>query len=397
MSQPPHDGRIAVVGGGPAGAMAASLLASTGHEVIVVDEKLAWEKPCGGGLTYKALAQYPFLAQAHVERNWIEGCELISPSGCCAWFALDKPVAIFSRRVLNELLLKRAENAGAQIVCDRVVAIDGAPGECRIRTLKSALAASYVILAAGARSSFRAQLCSPFSPADLMATVGYYIPLTGSSIQIKFARGLEGYIWIFPRHDHVSAGICGKLGGKSTAELRQMLDEFLREQSIDLHDAQLFSHILPAPRAETFRQLRLQGDGWAMIGDTAGLVDPITGEGLYYALRSAELLAQAIIAGQPHTYTASARQDFLPELETAALYADRFYSGRFLGGAVLDRVVQFTARSARVRRLMCDVFGGAQGYVGLRRRAYLTFLSAIPELALNQAIPSPSKLWRNPA
>jgi hypothetical protein len=81
-------------------------------------------------------------------------------------------------------------------------------------------------------------------------------------------------------------------------------------------------------------------------------------------------------------YEQKARQELLPELQTAARFAHAFYSGTFLGGKVLDRMVQFTASSRRVRRLMCDVFSGAQGYVGLRRRAYRTFLSALPELLL---------------
>ena len=66
---------IAVIGGGPAGAMAAAQLAAAGRKVVLIDEKLAWEKPCGGGLTHKALERYPFLAEAEVERNWVRGCE----------------------------------------------------------------------------------------------------------------------------------------------------------------------------------------------------------------------------------------------------------------------------------------------------------------------------------
>src|ERR1700732_3335789 len=53
--------RVAVLGGGPAGAFAAAQLASAGLDTVVLDEKLAWEKPCGGGLTYKGYHQYPFL------------------------------------------------------------------------------------------------------------------------------------------------------------------------------------------------------------------------------------------------------------------------------------------------------------------------------------------------
>src|SRR5260370_32542014 len=100
--------RIAIIGGGPAGAFAAAELAGAGREVFLFDEKLAWEKPCGGGLTDKALSHWPFLREAQVERNWISDCELIAPSGRKVSFHLDRQIAIFSRLALNGLLLDPA-------------------------------------------------------------------------------------------------------------------------------------------------------------------------------------------------------------------------------------------------------------------------------------------------
>ena len=374
---------MAVVGGGPAGAMAAAYLAAGGRSAVLIDEKLAWEKPCGGGLTDKALQRYPFLADAEVERNWIRGCELVSPAGRRAWFELDRPVAIFSRRVLNGLLLEKARAAGAKILCDRVVAIGGEAGDWRLRTRHAEIGATYVVLAAGARNPFH--FCPALAPADLMATAGYYIPGSGDSIHISFLRGVEGYIWLFPRRDHFSAGICGRMTATPTRQLRALLEQFLARRGLQAQGCDFYSHILPAPRAATLQRLALQGGGWALIGDAAGLVDPITGEGLYYALRSAELLAEALLEGEPARYAQAVRRELLPELQTAARYADRFYGGTFLGGKVLDRMVQFTASSRRVRELMCDVFSGAQGYIGLRRRAYRTFLTALPQVLMSSS------------
>src|SRR5512136_2346030 len=107
--------RIAIVGGGPAGAFAASALASAGRDVLLFDEKLAWEKPCGGGLTHKALQQFPFLADAGSESNPVEDCELISPSGRRVRFHLRYPIAIFSRLTLNQFLLERARRSGVEL------------------------------------------------------------------------------------------------------------------------------------------------------------------------------------------------------------------------------------------------------------------------------------------
>ena len=63
--------RVAILGGGPAGAFAAEQLASAGLSVQLFDEKLAWEKPCGGGLTYKAYNQYPFLIENSAPKRFV--------------------------------------------------------------------------------------------------------------------------------------------------------------------------------------------------------------------------------------------------------------------------------------------------------------------------------------
>ena len=71
---------IAIVGGGPAGALAATQLATGGKDVLLFDEKLAWEKPCGGGLTHRALQQYPFLAEAASQDVRLNRISLIATS-----------------------------------------------------------------------------------------------------------------------------------------------------------------------------------------------------------------------------------------------------------------------------------------------------------------------------
>ena len=75
------------------------------------------------------------------------------------------------------------------------------------------------------------------------------------------------------------------------------MENWLERNGFRLGGARFYSHILPSFRAETLDKLKVCGEGWAMIGDNAGLVDPVTGEGLYYALRSAELCATAVARG----------------------------------------------------------------------------------------------------
>jgi flavin-dependent dehydrogenase len=359
---------VAIVGGGPAGALAGASLAAGGCETVIFDEKLAWEKPCGGGLTYKALRRYHFLSGA--ESNSIEDCELISPFGQRVRFRLLHPVAIFSRLTLNGLLLERARNAGAILCRERVTRIAGEPGDWRLHTPQQEYRASYLLIAAGARNPFRAQFLSPISPNDLMVTAGYFLPARSSLMQIQFLKGISGYIWVFPRSDHVSAGIAAKMGEMSARALRSALESWLDENGFSLAGARFYSHLLPALRAQTMQTLEVSGEGWSMVGDSAGLVDPITGEGLYYALRSAELFSEALLNGRPQDYTVRLEEEILPELRLAARVSERFYKGQVFGESVPERMIALTSRSESFRDLMSDLFAGVQGYRDLKARLY---------------------------
>jgi flavin-dependent dehydrogenase len=375
---PAHD-PIAIVGGGPAGALAGALLAAGGRNVLLFDEKLAWEKPCGGGLTHKALQRYPFLADAGSQSNPVRHCELISPSGQRVCFHMQYPVAIFSRLALNGLLLERVQRAGADVRQGRVIGISGRDRDWRLTTARAEYRAAYLILAAGARNPFRARFLPPISPDDLMVTAGYFIPGRCSLMQIQFLKGITGYIWVFPRPDHVSAGIAGKMGETSTAQLRRTLERWLEENSFSSEGARFFSHILPALHPRTLETLEVCGEGWAMVGDSAGLVDPITGEGLYYALRSAEMCAQALLAEHPNEYKVQLEKEILPELRLAARVSRRFYSGQVFGESVLERMVSLTSQSENFRNLMSDLFAGIQGYRDLRSRLYRSLPSLMAE------------------
>src|ERR1700741_1253042 len=69
--------QIAIVGGGPGGAMCGERLARSSYDVTLYDEHLAWEKPCGGGLTHKAIQAYPFLLNGPHPKKLIHSVELI--------------------------------------------------------------------------------------------------------------------------------------------------------------------------------------------------------------------------------------------------------------------------------------------------------------------------------
>ncbi len=360
---------IAIVGGGPAGAMCGEQLATAGFHVTLYDEHLAWEKPCGGGLTHKAISLYPFLLDGPQPKKVVRTAELISSGGHRARFQMNHPIVIYSRAVLNGLLLDRARAAGCATICSRVTQVDTNDGRVNLVAGGERKSADFVVIAGGARNQMLPETTA-LKAADLEMTLGYFVPTEDELIKVKFLKEFEGYIWSFPRADHVSVGICGKMSKHSSQTLRRHLDQFVKDENISLDGARFYSHVLPSPQAHTLRRRRIVGRNWAMAGDAAACVDPITGEGLFYALRSGDLLAQALIAGQPEAYPALLRAEVSADLEFAARIARKIFCGRFLGGAVTTRMVQLLNHSATFRDLIRDVFSGAQDYRSLKRRLW---------------------------
>ncbi|MGC2089977.1 MAG: NAD(P)/FAD-dependent oxidoreductase [Candidatus Acidiferrales bacterium] len=364
--------QIAIVGGGPAGALCAEKLSSAGFGVTLFDEHLAWEKPCGGGLTHKAIEKYPFLLDGPAAKKEIHSAELISSRGHRARFEMSQPLVIYSRAVLNGLLLDRAEEAGCKTLHARVTRVDTSADQVQLTAGGKEHIADFVVLAAGARNQLLPGT-TPLRPKDLEVTLGYFIPAKDDLVRIKFLHRMSGYMWSFPRTDHLSVGICAKMAEYTTQSLRDLLDGFIREEKIPPDGARFYSHVLPSPEFGTLRNRKIAGRNWALAGDAAACVDPITGEGLFYALRSGDLLAQAIVQGQPESYPARLRAEFVADLEIAARLVRLVFRGTFLGGAVTTRMVQFARRSATFRELLRDLFSGAQDYAGLRKRLWKQF------------------------
>ncbi|MCC7496353.1 MAG: NAD(P)/FAD-dependent oxidoreductase [Bryobacterales bacterium] len=377
---------VAVIGGGPAGAFAGERLAAAGLRTIILDEKLAWEKPCGGGLTYKAYQQYPFLIENDTPKRMIHDTLLSAPKAGSARLKLRQPLLIYSRFDLNNMLLKRAEKAGAQVEKARVLTADRRGRSWRLQTRNGAIEADYCVVATGARNPLR-NVGTEWTPADTMTALGYYIPARQEHIDIQFLPHLEGYIWIFPRCGHLSVGICGR--GYSARDLRARLDSYLDEKGISRADAEFYAHVLPSLSPPHWRSNRIAGEGWMAVGDAGGLVDPITGEGLYYAMRSADMAARVVLddahpsATKAAAYRTLLHRDFGSDLEFGAMLAKRLFLGRFLFSSVPARMVQFIRRSPRFHDLVEDIFSGSQDYASLRSRLLRNLNGTLHEVVVN--------------
>jgi flavin-dependent dehydrogenase len=356
--------RVAVVGAGPAGAVLGWRLAGDGAEVILFDASHPREKPCGGGVTAKGLDLLPPAPPDDpLPGRRVADCRFDSGEGEWVSVHLTRPMLIASRRELDAWLLRRAVAAGARHVAERVLEVS-AEGSVRTRT-GTASGFDLVVGADGATSLVRRTFLGPVPPERLCVAAGWYARGTADTV-VQFLPGLPGYIWLFPRPDHVGVGICAPLRAMPTRQLLTHLEREVARQFPALlrDDGGRYAHTLPSPSTDPQSVLEVAGRGWALVGDAAALADPVTGEGIHYALRSAHVLADTLRDhGSPARYPASVLEDFGRDMLKGAAIRDRFYSPGFA-----RRMVRYAGWSPAIRRVLIDLVLGEQGYVGLKRR-----------------------------
>lgn len=388
---------LLIVGAGPAGSFAAELLAKGGAKVALFDGRPEGEpKACGGGVTAKALKAWPQLLNA-VGRTITE-LDLYSPSSKRLHLALDEPFAIYSRIAFDCYLRDRARDAGARIISEKISArktkrtdsgwkLKGESG--------SDWTGAVLIGADGANSGIAKMLAGPLPPSDMEVAFGYRAPLPLNDVAptvVAFLPGWVGYAWAFPRPDHISFGIATTQDSFEHQPLDDLLWRFmigyyrqcegdtvnfwqieadtLESTRINEHlrtTAERYAARIPGLAAKTWDSRKVCGDDWALLGDAAGFADPVTGEGIYYALRSAELLAEAFLTGDRHSYEAKWREDFGAELRRAAQMRPRFY-GNFWGAPFTERMIEFARGHRGVKRVLGDLVAGEQGYVDLKKK-----------------------------
>lgn len=375
--------RVAVIGGGPGGARCAQRLAEAGCAVSLFEPRSHFEKACGGGIPARGIERYPYLLDPRLPGKEIRACLLVAPSGREARFPLRDPLYVFSRADLHGYMLDRAVTAGARWVRARVLSFRREAGGWLVRTVVPCSSATpeadrpeevhapfdFLVAADGAAGSARRKLSPGTSRGNMAQGLGWYLPgISEEFITLKFYAGLEGYLWVFPRPDHASAGICAPLGALPAADLKGLMDRFLEARYPDgiLERSEPYAALIPGASAHG-PDAPSSGDGWAVVGDAGRFVDPLTREGIYYAMESGDLLADALISGRPERYSESWSRRFAPELSRAAGVAGRFFDARFL-----ERLVFLGGRSPAIARVLSDLIAGRQPYRSLRRRLVLT-------------------------
>jgi flavin-dependent dehydrogenase len=371
-------------------------LAKGGARVALFDGRPEGEpKACGGGVTAKALKAWPHLLNA-VGRT-VNELDMYSPSGKRLHMKLDEPFAIYSRVAFDSYLRDRARSAGAEVLFEKITArgITRTEKGWTLRSQNNSEWSARVLVGAdGANSAIAKKLAGPLEASDMEVAFGYRTPLpeTGEvPTVIAFLPGWVGYAWAFPRLDHISFGIATTQDAFEHKALDDLLWQFMvgyyrqRENAKaniwkKLGDpsssaieknlrstAERYAARIPGLADATWDKRRACGESWALLGDAAGFADPVTGEGIYYALRSAELFADAFLEGCPEEYEQRWREDFGGELRRASQMRRRFY-GNFWGAPFTERMIEFARGHSGIKKVLGDLVAGEQGYVGLKKK-----------------------------
>ncbi len=379
VTRPKNDAII--IGAGPAGALLAYELAGAGLDVLLVEKKrLPRYKACGGGLTPRALNLLPFSIQPVIEDATTTARLLLN--GRPAFHrTYPRPVVhMVMRDRLDALMVQKAVDRGARLAQGvRFRSATGTPGNIEIRTTVGTFRTRCLVGADGVHSRTARHLGLNIRYRTMNAVEAEIEPQDNEHQtfrhRFEFDFGVidQGYGWVFPKQSHLSVGILTRRPKAGT--IRRDLYRYLerkglaraRVKNLKLH---------PIPYAPHVSNVYANHRG-LVVGDATGMVDPITGEGLYYALLTARLAAASIRGYFENraaltAYHRSLRRKVGREVRYAGLLAAVLYRLPWLSYPLLSRF------GDRIGAKHMEVFEGTLDYPRLFR--YVVGLRGIRHL-----------------
>ncbi|MBI3297288.1 MAG: geranylgeranyl reductase family protein [Elusimicrobia bacterium] len=369
-----------VVGAGPAGCAAAYDLAKAGRSVLLLDRfEFPRQKACAGGVTVRALKALRY-SVAPVIRAVCRQMVMSKELGEVEVFRARHPVCVMTvRSEFDHYCFERTREAGAAFrVVKRIESLRAGPDGVSLSTEQGSVTGRYLIGADGANSRIR-RLSRDFPQGEGGFAIEACVPLGGRKdpqMECDFGVVPDGYGWVFPKGDHLNVGVGWSGPGRRFG--RRELEAYTRAK-LGVADC---GRIIGAP-------ISLGGTAYApnaerifLVGDAAGLVDPLLGEGICNAIKSGQAAAAAVrcgLAGERSALEAfrEAMAPIQDDLERCALSAAAFYRDMESGWRRLNR--------PHVRYALMKGYAAGWDFRDIERLSWRVLFARVPRLDLGGA------------
>ncbi|MHC4871384.1 MAG: NAD(P)/FAD-dependent oxidoreductase [Planctomycetota bacterium] len=366
----------AIIGAGPAGSTAASLLAEQGREVVLLDRcSFPRHKVCGGGIPART-SRILNCDYSSVIENTISTVNLVGGWAKSLTVAAVNMAHIVNRTDFDYLLLKHALKMNVEFYENHDISSIEKTKSCWKISFRGKgdfqIEANNIIVAAGAIINFNVHPQLEPIPQGIALEGFSKIPESASSQNrqtaiFDFTCINGGYGWVFPRKNVYAVGI-GTSKWKTPDIKRRLvklcdnLNCVLENELTDISGAALPFFHKPLKRYAF--------DNLYLTGDSAGLVDPLTGEGIFFAVQSGVFAAEAVLNGAEAKYNNLLNQDIIPELCVAYRYARKatlvpkwllrivMSSGRYKKYA--EKFVAIMAAKTTYREMYKDMHNGRE-------------------------------------
>ena len=288
---------LVLIGGGPAGSAAGRAAGKRGLRTLVLEkERFPRYKPCAGALSERAIAFLDFPIPERIREKDIFGTRVCYNNRVMETNAFHRFAVTVTRSALDEYLLMKAAEAGAEIRMDeKVLDLREHASYVEVRTEETLYRAKYVVITEGAQGKLKRVVRPPDSKDRCALSIVTEIEAENGEVDRRLPGLLEfhidpvrmGYYWIFPHDGYYSIGIWGF--SRYLHDSKRLMKEFMIKNGFT-SDYRLQGRLVPVGG----RRRKVASSRIALAGDAAGYVEPFTGEGIAYAIRSGQIAADTI-------------------------------------------------------------------------------------------------------